>query len=99
MHQEVWRWVGVCPIAENSDKWKKFAIPLFAFAVLAAHLSLIIASVMFAMHANYENALHSISLFTMIIASAYVLIVAFAQRHKVIRLFDMLSDIHRKCKT
>lgn len=73
MHQQVWTWVGVCPVEDNSSMWKKFAIILFTFAVLVAHLSLIMASIMFIMQADYEGTLHAISLVTMIVATAYVL--------------------------
>lgn len=98
MHQQVWTWVGVYPVDENSNKWKIFAIYLFTFAILMAHLSLIIASIVFIMQADYEGTLHAISLVTMIIATAYVLIIAFIKRHKVVVIFDMLPEIHLRCK-
>lgn len=98
MHQQVWTWIGVCPVDGNSSKWKKFATILFTLAVLAAHLSLIMASIMFIMQADYEGTLHAISLITMIVATAYVLVIALIKRHKVVVIFEKLSEIHFKCK-
>lgn len=98
MHQQVWTWVGVCPVDKNSSTWKKFAIIQFTFAVLVAHLSLIMASIMFIMQADYEGTLHAISLVTMIVATAYALIIALFNRHSVVVIFEKLSEIHFKCK-
>lgn len=98
MHRLAWTWIGVCPIDENSSKWKKLAIELFTFAVLVAHLSLIIASVMFIMQANYKDSLHALSLITMIVATAYVLAIALIKQHKIVIIFEKLSEIHLKCK-
>lgn len=98
MHQLVWTWIGVCPIVENSSKWKKLAIELFTFAVLMAHFSLIIASIMFIMQADYRGTLHAFSLITMIVATAYVLVIVRIKRHKVVIIFEKLSEIHLKCE-
>ena len=97
-HQKVWTWIGVCPTDKNSSLWKKFAIELFTFTVLVAHLSLIIASIMFIMQADYEGTLHALSLVTMIIATAYALVVALINRHDVAVIFEKLPEIHRRCK-
>lgn len=83
---------------EIQARGKKFATILFTLAVLAAHLSLIMASIMFIMQADYEGTLHAISLITMIVATAYVLVIALIKRHKVVVIFEKLSEIHFKCK-
>lgn len=99
MHQQVWTWIGVCKFDQNSSKWKKFAIELFTFAILVAHLSLIIASIMFIMQADYEETLHALSLITMIVATLYAqLAIALIKQHKVAIIFEKLSEIHLKCK-
>lgn len=90
MHQIIWKWVGVCSVDKNTIK-------SFTITGLVAHLTLIIASVTFFMQADYIDALHAISLISMIVSTAHVHLIGLIKQYRVVAIFEELSKIHIKC--
>lgn len=101
IHKRVWTWLCVYPIDESTSKWKKLVYIIFTLVILAANLSIIPASVAFAMKfvsTDLEGSLHALFQITACTGIIFAMFSGFILRHKISTIFEQLTEIYNRSK-
>lgn len=95
--QQVFVWLCICPVDENSPKAKKLVCIALSGIVLAIIATMVIGSTAFVMQYASDDLERSLYAFYQIFGWApifYMFVVALVLRHKINALFGELSIIY-----
>lgn len=99
IHKQIWIWFCVCSADENTSEIKKSIFRVFTLIIILSDLSVIPASVIFALNnlsTDLDGCLHALFQITAYTGISYSMISALILRKKIRSLFDNLTLIYKK---
>lgn len=100
IHQRIWTWLSVCSIGQsNQSKWWNLVYGIVTFGLCIGFFSEVIGSgtyIVKFLSTDSIGSLHALFQMSSQIALSYVVLNGFISRHKIVTIFEQLTDIYRK---
>lgn len=99
-HQRIWTWLSVCSIGQSAEsKWWKLAHGVVTFGLCTGFFSEVIGSATYIiknLSTDSIGSLHALFQMSSQTALSYVVVNGFISRHKILNIFDQLTDLYKK---
>lgn len=99
VHQRIWTWLSVCSIGNQGKCWK-FLYGIVTIGLCTGFFSEVIGSATYIikyLSTDPIGSLHALFQMSSQTALSYVVINGFISRHKILIIFEQLTDLYTKC--